>query len=240
MSRLIAPHSQNRPRSNRAGLILSLALAALLSTASTAIHAQFSTPAAGTKVLDSSALKPPAGVRVAIVEFADMQCPACATLYPVLKQAVAQYKIPWIYHDFPWPQHAWSTTAAINARWFETKRKGLGDEYREQVFANQSTFYNNPALLNQFTEKFAKNHSITLPFALDPQGKLAAEVKADRSIGERTGIDTTPSIWVVTAGSKGAPFIEVTDRSKLYQIIDQALSDTASSAKPAVKKVAHK
>jgi hypothetical protein len=31
---------------------------------------------------------------------------------------------------------------------------------------------------------------------------------------------------VVTSNSKGAPYIEVTDRSKLYQIIDQALADT--------------
>jgi hypothetical protein len=31
---------------------------------------------------------------------------------------------------------------------------------------------------------------------------------------------------VVTANSKGAPFIEVVDRNRLYQLIDQALADT--------------
>jgi hypothetical protein len=41
---------------------------------------------------------------------------------------------------------------------------------------------------------------------------------------------------VVTANSKGAPYIEITDRSRLYQIIDQALLDTA----PAVKKASTK
>jgi protein-disulfide isomerase len=240
MSHLVASYSQNRPFSNRAGLILSLALAALLSTASTAIYAQFSTPAAGIKVLDPSALRPPAGARVAIVEFADMQCPACAAANPVLKQAVAHYKIPWMRHDFIIPGHPWSPYAAINARWFDSKSKALGEEYRDQVFANQASFYYNVALFNQFTEKFAKSHGIILPFAIDPQGSLAAAVKADTELGKRTGINITPSIWVVTANSKGAPFIEVRDRSKLYQIIDQALSDTASAAKPAVKKVVSK
>ena len=128
-----------------------------------------------------------------------------------------------------------SPTASINARWFETKRKGLGDEYREQVFANQASFYYNVDLFNKFTEKFAASHGIAMPFAVDPEGKITAEVNADKALGQRIGIDHTPTIWIVTANSKGAPYIEITDRSKLFQIIDQALADTASAAKPAVK-----
>ena len=237
-----ASYLQNRPRRNRSGLFQSqfwsLAVAALLLAATAGAQAQFSNPAAGTQVKDTSALHPPAGARVAIVEFADMQCPDCARAYPVVKEAVAKYKIPWLYHDFPLPYHTWSPSASVNARWFELKRKGLGDEYRGQVFANQATFYYNVDLFNKFTDKFAKEHGIAMPFAVDPQGKLAAEVKADRALGERIGIDHTPTIWVVTANSKGAPFIEVTDRSKLYQIIDQALADTASSAaKPTFKHI---
>jgi protein-disulfide isomerase len=213
-----------------------MAAATFLLSAVAGAQAQFSAPATGTKVLDSSALKPPAGARVAIVEFADMQCSACAAANPLLKQAVAHYKIPWIRHDFIIPNHTWSPYAAINARWFDNKSKALGEEYRDQVFANQASFYYNVGLFNQFTEKFAKNHGIMLPFAIDPQGSLAAAVKADTDLGKRTGIRATPSIWVVTANSKGAPYIEVTDRSKLYQIIDQALADTASTPRTAVKK----
>ena len=66
---------------------------------------------------------------------------------------------------------------------------------------------------------------------------LAAEVKADYALGQRVGIEHTPTIWVVTANSKGAPFVEVLDRSKLYQLIDQALADTKSaSSAPAPKR----
>jgi hypothetical protein len=71
-----------------------------------------------------------------------------------------------------------------------------------------------------------------MPFAIDPQGKLAELVKADYALGQRVGIEHTPTIWVVTAHSKGAPFVEVVDRSKLFQLIDQAFADTASP-KPA-------
>jgi protein-disulfide isomerase len=164
---------------------------------------------------------------VAIVEFADYECPDCAHANPLLKEAAAKYKIPLVRHDFPLPMHNWSFTAAVNARWFDTKSKALGDEYRDQVFANQISIYS-PAILAQFTEKFAADHHVSLPFAVDPQGKLAAEVKADYALGQRIGIEHTPTIWVVTANSKGAPFVEVVDRSKLFQLIDQAIADTRS------------
>ncbi len=65
---------------------------------------------------------------------------------------------------------------------------------------------------------------------------MLAEVKADYSLGQRIGIEHTPTIWVVTANSKGAPFVEVVDRSKLFQLIDQALEDT----KGAATRISHK
>ncbi|MGD0295147.1 MAG: thioredoxin domain-containing protein [Terracidiphilus sp.] len=214
----------------RTSLLLSLAVAALFAAAALA-HAQFSVPPTTTQVHDPAALKPPPGARVALVEFEDMECPDCGRANPLLKEAAAKYKIPLVRHDFPLPMHAWSFNAAVNARWFDTHSKALGDEYRDQVFANQATIVN-PDVLLQFTEKFAALHGLAMPFAIDPQGKLAELVKADYALGQRVGIEHTPTIWVVTAHSKGAPFVEVVDRSKLFQLIDQAFADTASP-KPA-------
>jgi protein-disulfide isomerase len=188
------------------------------------------------QVLDASALHPPAGARVAIVEFADLQCPACAAANPILKAAAAKYKLPWIRHDYLIPYHNWSRNAAINARWFDLKSKALGDDYRDQLFANQASIYN-PDSLTQFTLKFAQGHGIALPFAIDPQGKLANDVIADVGIGQRTGIKSTPTIFIVTAGGKGAPFTQVLKPAEqLYTTIDQAIADTTPAPKPAVAK----
>jgi protein-disulfide isomerase len=176
------------------------------------------------QVSDASALHPPAGARVAIVEFDDLQCPACAAANPTLKAAAAKYHIPWVRHDFLIPYHNWSRNAAIDARWFDLKSKALGDEYRDQVFANQASIYN-PSSLDQFTQKFAQSHGVALPFAVDPQGKLAAEIEADIALGKRTGIQSTPTIFIVTAGGKGAPFTQVMNPSQqLYTDIDQAFA----------------
>jgi protein-disulfide isomerase len=223
------PLFRSMARLKMASLLPALGFAVLLVAAASA-QGQFGPPQQGTQVHDPSALKPPPGARVAIVEFEDMECPDCARANPLLREAATKYGIPWVRHDFPLPFHPWSMQAAVNARWFDTKSKKLGDEYRDAVFASQLSLGEDPNLLRQFTEKFAADHKIELPMAIDPQGKLQAEVKADYALGQRVGIEHTPTIWVVTANSKGAPFVEVVDRSKLYQLIDQALQDTKGAA----------
>ncbi len=233
-----------RFRSHRATQFAALAIASLLLFAGATAQAQFGAPPQGTRVMDTSALHPPPGARVAIVEFVDMECPICGTTNPIIRAAAAKYHIPIVRHDFLIPAHAWSPIAAVNARWFDLKSKALGDEYRDQVFADQPNLYNNPELLRQFTDKFAQNHGISLPFSVDPQGKLAADVKADNDLGRRTGIDHTPTVFIVTAGGKGPPFAEVLKpQSDLYTMIDQALASTPAAApaktaatKPAAKK----
>ncbi len=205
-------------------------LLAVLSIASLVVpraSAQFSgAQANATPAGDKSLLKPPPGARVAIYEFEDLECPDCARANPLLKEAAAKYNIPWLRHDFPLPFHVWSFQAAVNARWFDTKSEKLGNDYRDAVFASQPSIATTDDLRN-FTEKFASDHKVAFPFAVDPQGKLAALVKADYALGQRIGVEHTPTIWVVTNRTGSAPpFVEIVDRTKLYQIIDEALAAT--------------
>lgn len=195
-----------------------LAIFAVLLAATQALHS-------ATTVQDASALKLPAGARVALVEFADLECPACAQANPMLVAAADKYKIPLVRHDLLIPSHNWSRTAAINAHWFELQKKGLGDEYRNQVFASQSSIFN-PMMLRQFTQSFAQSHGITIPFDMDPGNKLANEVEADNQLSRRTGVTMTPTIFIVTAGASGPHYEEVVDHGKLFQLIDEALEKT--------------
>ncbi|MHB8888930.1 MAG: DsbA family protein [Acidobacteriaceae bacterium] len=185
--------------------------------------AQFSNSA---PVGNMSLLKPPPGVRVAIIEFADLECPACARAYPIVHDAVAKYKIPLLYHDFPLPMHNWSFQAAVNARYLLEKDPKLVDEYRGAVFAAQQSIASKDDLLH-FTQKWAQNHGVIWPFVVDPQGQLTAKVNADRDLGRRMNITETPTIWVVT----DKRYVHVTDITKLYQTIDQALASTSAEVK---------
>src|ERR1700752_3313722 len=83
---------------------------------------------------DTRALRPPKGAKVAIVVFEDLQCPDCARAAPLLEEAAKTYKIPLVRHAFPLPMHNWSKDAAIMARYFDTKSKIIGNEFRDYCF----------------------------------------------------------------------------------------------------------
>jgi protein-disulfide isomerase len=164
------------------------------------------------------ALRPPKGAQVAIVVFEDLQCPQCGRVAPLLAQASRTYKIPLVQHDFPLPLHNWSFDAAVLARYFDTHSKEIGNAFREDVFAHQLEI--NPRNLRGFAEKFATDHKIGLPFVVDPVGKLAGLVRADKELGVSLHIEHTPTIWVVSNKRNGKPYVEVTDTAQLYVMID--------------------
>jgi protein-disulfide isomerase len=191
---------------------------------------------------DTSVLRPPKGSKVALLVFEDLQCPDCARAAPLLHEAAKKYSIPLVQYDFPLPMHNWSFEAAVNARWFDTKSKKLGDDYRLFIFANQPQI--TPQNLRGMTERFAADNKVTLPFVVDPSGELTAKVKADYSVGQRVGLEHTPTIYVVSDTTRGTPFVEVVDRTQLYQLIDKVMKEagpaapapkSASSTKPAAK-----
>ena len=167
--------------------------------------------------------KPPPGAHVAIFEFADLECPMCARQNPVIKDAAAKYHVPWLRHDFPLQMHVWSFQAAVNARWFDEQPKHLGNEYRDAVFADQNNIETKDDL-RQFTDKFAQQHGMAVPFVIDPQGKLADEVKADLRAGHAAGraSDADRVDRDRSDAAEPLPYTEVTDFNKLYTMLDQA------------------
>ena len=164
------------------------------------------------------ALRPPKGSPLAIVVFEDLQCPQCRRDAPLVAQAGKTYKIPVVRHDFPLPMHNWSFDAAVMAHYFDSRSKQLGTDFRDYIFEHQPEIF--PTNLRQFAEKFATDHKVDLPFVVDPQGKFAAEVNADREIGKGLNLQHTPTIFVVSGKPHGKPYIEVTDITQLYQMID--------------------
>jgi protein-disulfide isomerase len=165
------------------------------------------------------ALRPPKGSQIAIVVFEDLQCPQCRREAPLVQQAAKTYKIPVVRHDFPLPMHNWSYEAAVMAHYFDSHSKQLGSDFRDYIFEHQPEIF--PTNLRQFAEKFAADHKVDLPFVVDPQGKFAAEVNADKELGKSLQLQHTPTIYVVSSKPKGHPFVEVKEpSSELFQTID--------------------
>src|SRR5436853_4891891 len=153
---------------------------------------------------ENPALKPPKGAQVAIVVFEDLECPDCARAAPLLEEAAKTYNIPVVRHDFPLPKHPWAFDAAVLARYFDTHSKNVGNEFRDEVFRHQLEI--TPLNLHAVAEQFAADHKLNLPFVVDPQGKLAAQVTADRDLGNRIGLEHTPTMYVLSNQPQRKPF----------------------------------
>jgi len=171
------------------------------------------------------ALRPPKGTQVAIVVFEDLQCPQCRRVSPILEQASKTYKIPLVRHDFPLPMHNWSYDAAVMARYFDETSKALGNEFRDYIFSNQLEI--NPQNLRGYADKFAGEHKVGLPFVIDPQGKFAALVNADRDVGKAIKLDHTPTMYIVSSRHPERPYVEVDPRriDQLYAMIDAMMKE---------------
>jgi protein-disulfide isomerase len=218
---------------NRIALTSALA-AAILLTVPASIPALAQSAA---NYRDTSMLRAPAGVPVAIYEFEDLECPACAHAFPIVHAAVEKYKIPLIRRDFPLKMHVWSFDAAVIARYIQDKiSPQAAEDYRRAVFANQISIASKEDL-NAFTQKYFQQHGRVMPFVVDPNGLFTAEVRADQTLGERINLYQTPSIFIVT--QKG--YTEVKDVTELYAMLDTAIAEnppSRASAKP--RTTAHK
>jgi protein-disulfide isomerase len=180
---------------------------------------------------DTSALRPPKGYKVALVVFEDLQCPDCGRAEPLLKEAEKTYKIPLVRHDFPLPMHNWSFDAHILARYFDTKSKDLGEEFRHFIFTNQANITKDN--LRNVADHFAADHGTSIPFAVDPTGELKAKVLADFQLGQRIGVQHTPTIYIVSNSQRSSPYVEVVDRSQMFQQIDQMIKQAGGTTETA-------
>jgi len=115
-----------------------------------------------------------------------------------LEKASATYKIPVLRHDFPLPNTPGRCRPPSSRAFFDQTSKETGNQFRDlhvlEPDANQS---GQPATL-------CWTHSprparCALPFVVDPQGKLAAQVSGKTRACQRIGLDHTPTIYIVSA-----------------------------------------
>ena len=182
-------------------------------------------PGQGDPFKDTSSIKPPAGAKVAIYEFEDLECPACARAFPIVHAAVEHYKIPLVRHDFPLRIHIWSLDAAIIARYIQDKiSPQAAEDYRRAVFASQ-TAISSKEDLQSFTQRYFQSHGRTMPFIVDPTGQFAKEVNDDYMLGMRIGLVHTPSIFVATQRQ----WIQIVDFNQLYQTLDTVIAQVGGT-----------
>ncbi len=137
------------------------------------------------------------GAVVTLVEYSDLQCPACAAFQPYVDEVVAAYgdSLKFEYKHFPLPIHPYAEVAARAAE--AAGIQGKFFEYSNLLFTNQATWSKaiNPNInfiqyaeeLGLDTDQFKRHMNASL---------VRDKIRADSEAGRELGITGTPTFFL--------------------------------------------
>ena len=155
---------------------------------------------------------------VKIVEFADFQCPACATAQPIVKSVVEKNKdkVYFVFRHYPLPSHQ---NARIAAQACEAAGiQGKFWEMHDLLFTNQSAWSESSNAKEIFTD-YASQLGLNVDQFKDDLGKVNDSINKDYTLGNQAGIDSTPTFFI-----NGKKYPGVIQADEFQSIIDQATS----------------
>lgn len=162
----------------------------------------------------------PQNTEVVLVEFGDLQCPACKAYEPTLKQIRDEYasNLTFIYKHFPLPGHKNAFPAAVAAE--AASRQGSFWEYHDILYEKQEEWAQLPNPEEKFVE-YAKSLELdTEQFKKDLQDKKLSDiVNAQKDEGGKIGVNATPTFYV------NGKYLEVNNSFESFKkAIDEVLS----------------
>lgn len=166
---------------------------------------------------DTTHVKGSKEAKVTLVEFSDLQCPACRAVQPLISEILAknQDDIYFVYRHFP--LRGIHLNAAIAARATEAADKqGKFWELHDKLFLIQEDWSAEGNPTAKYLD-YAKELGLDVSkFASDlKDSSLDARILADERDGNSIGISATPTFFV--NGIR-------TDVSKLAEAVDSALA----------------
>ncbi len=194
-------------------------------------------------VVVTSHIKGNPDATVKLVEFSDLQCPACASFQPVVKDLVEQYgeKLSFEYKHFPLPMHPYAIQAAVAAE--AAGQQGKFFEFHDKVFENQKT-WSNSATPNVFFMQYAEELGLDMQKFKKHMNSsvLKDQVEAQFNEGQEAGVSGTPSFFLNGEKMTFTTFEEfITQITSLVDpevanfLKENGLVSTSTSATPDVK-----
>jgi len=167
---------------------------------------------------------------VVVEEFADFQCPTCASVHTKMKEINSLYagRIKFIYRNYPLTQiHKNAYEAAIASE--AAGQQGKFWAMQDQLYSNQKAWSNSAEARKLFEEYAAKIGLDIAKFQTDMAAlPTKTRVDADMNRGSALKITGTPSVFV--NGRQLA--VEEMEVNTMRQIIDAEMQKTSGRMQP--------
>jgi protein-disulfide isomerase len=142
--------------------------------------------------------KGPANAPVTVVEFSDLECPACKAAQPVVDQLLAQEPdVRFVFQHFPLEQmHPWAFRAAQYADCVGRENNGAFWKFIENVYADQPNISttNVDQKLTDIAGSAGADKSKIKACIDDPTTK--AHIWASQQLGKSVEVQGTPTVFI--------------------------------------------
>ena len=141
---------------------------------------------------------------IAVIEYADFQCPYCRQMHNSLQVAADEGKIRWVFRDDPLTAvHRFAFKEAEAAQC--AGEQGKYWEYADALYASQAQITSSKALDPELASVAQGIHAdpVALVQCLDSR-RFEAVVKAEASEAEKLQIAATPTIFVNNKRHEGS------------------------------------
>ncbi len=151
--------------------------------------------------------RPPLGnphARVKVYIFEDLQCPDCAQWHKYLRAVILpRYgkRVAFYLRDFPLPQHTWSFNAAVLERYFAARNAALYFAWVDYCYQYQAQI-TSANLMRRASEVAARYGLHTSLDRVFTKTRYFQAVEKDQALGNRIGIDHTPTIYLGRPGGE--------------------------------------
>lgn len=141
---------------------------------------------------------------VRIDEFSDLECPHCRNLFlntlrPLIDQYVANGKVYLVHHDFPLPMHQYARQAA----YYVDAAAAIGKlELVEQTLFLHQDQWSADGKIEPFVTSVLTPVQAKQVLELAQTSMVHDAVQQDVSLGDRLGINETPTMFITYKGRR--------------------------------------
>lgn len=140
----------------------------------------------------------PKDAKVTLIEYADFQCPACATYHPLVKQLLSEFPkdIYFVYRFFPLTNIHQNALLSSQAA-FASGLQGKFWQMHDMIYENQKSWANENNALDIFVNYAAKINLNVNKFKKDVnsnESKKFVNDELNQAIG--IGINSTPTFFI--------------------------------------------
>jgi protein-disulfide isomerase len=161
----------------------------------------------------------PANAKVTVVEFGDIQCPACAAAAPTFKRLKDEYKdrVNFVFRHYPLPFHSNAQAGAQAAE--AAHQQGKFWEMYDKLYAGQKE-WEASTNANETFIRYAKELGLDeAKFKDDLENfRQIDHIRADKADGDALGVNATPTFFI-----NGAKYPGVIGYNEFKSLIDQQL-----------------